>query len=243
MGKPFFIYLLFIVNIFCYGQQGQVNYKVEYEGYQEPYYFNLFFDSNQSFYESNLDSLETRNRNQFELPIYDEPKQVYINYNREELIFREPVPIEFYSVKDSLINIEWEITNNKRRIGGFECFQAFGEFRGISYEAWFTTSIPVNYGPWKITGLPGLILKLNNEDKRFTVTAYNVNTTFKVEEKIRMKKEKLMNKSTISLEEYIKLYKNKDRKIEVYLESLFPRGVFQGVDKSQSNPLILEKFD
>lgn len=31
------------------------------------------------------------------------------------------------------------------------------QFRGLTYTAWFALDIPINEGPWKFHGLPGLI--------------------------------------------------------------------------------------
>lgn len=39
------------------------------------------------------------------------------------------------------------------------CRKATGYFRGRNYIAWFCSDIPIPYGPWKLGGLPGLIIK------------------------------------------------------------------------------------
>lgn len=40
-------------------------------------------------------------------------------------------------------------------------------FRGRSYVAWFTMDIPIENGPWKFAGLPGLILKVYDDKKLY----------------------------------------------------------------------------
>lgn len=49
---------------------------------------------------------------------------------------------------------------------GYVCHKATCSFRGRNYTVWYTTEIPVQSGPWKFSGLPGLILSAQ-EDKGF----------------------------------------------------------------------------
>ena len=51
---------------------------------------------------------------------------------------------------------------------GYPCQKATATFRGRDYEAWFTPEIPVNDGPWKFFGLPGLILKVTDAENIFS---------------------------------------------------------------------------
>jgi len=52
---------------------------------------------------------------------------------------------------------QWEIMNDTLTIMGYLCQKAVSTFRGRNHIAWFTSEIPVNDGPWKLYGLPGLI--------------------------------------------------------------------------------------
>lgn len=54
---------------------------------------------------------------------------------------------------------EWEIMNDSTTIIlGYECIKATSTWRGRTWNAWFSPEIPIDNGPWKLCGLPGLIL-------------------------------------------------------------------------------------
>lgn len=57
-------------------------------------------------------------------------------------------------------NLKWDIKSDTSTILLYSCQKAIATFRGRKYEAWFTADIPINNGPWKFGGLPGLILKI-----------------------------------------------------------------------------------
>ncbi|MCU0447863.1 MAG: GLPGLI family protein [Microscillaceae bacterium] len=66
--------------------------------------------------------------------------------------------------KDSLETIDWKIDYQAiRKIGKYKCIQAKGVFRGRNFTAWFCPEIPFSHGPWKLWGLPGLILEASDE--------------------------------------------------------------------------------
>lgn len=56
------------------------------------------------------------------------------------------------------INVEWVLQDSLKKINGYMCSLARTEFRGRTWSVWYTSEIPVNIGPWKFNGLPGLIL-------------------------------------------------------------------------------------
>ena len=64
-----------------------------------------------------------------------------------------------YLVADTLMPIIWKLSKNTKKIQNIQCFSAQAEYRGRVWTAWYAPSIPVSSGPWKLYGLPGLILE------------------------------------------------------------------------------------
>lgn len=61
--------------------------------------------------------------------------------------------------------INWELIDTVKIYDGHKCKKAVADFRGRKWIAWYTEEIPVTYGPWKMAGLPGLILQAATDDK------------------------------------------------------------------------------
>ncbi len=62
---------------------------------------------------------------------------------------------------------EWEICDSTKTIIGYECIKAVTDYRGRKWTAWFSPEIPVQEGPWKLCGLPGLILEAYDTKKNY----------------------------------------------------------------------------
>jgi GLPGLI family protein len=59
--------------------------------------------------------------------------------------------------------LAWKILPDKEKIGELNTQKASVNFAGRIWTAWFATDVPIQDGPYKFHGLPGLIVKL--EDK------------------------------------------------------------------------------
>ncbi|SBV93615.1 GLPGLI family protein [uncultured Dysgonomonas sp.] len=72
-----------------------------------------------------------------------------------------------YKCTETIPAQQWSISADTLTVLGYICQKATTEFRGRSYEVWFSPDIPVNDGPWKLYGLPGLIMKVSDSENLF----------------------------------------------------------------------------
>lgn len=70
-----------------------------------------------------------------------------------------------FLIEDQLHPMQWKVFPEKKDIKGVLVQKARGVHRGRTYTAWFAPSIPMTNGPWKLGGLPGLILEVYDDEK------------------------------------------------------------------------------
>ena len=66
--------------------------------------------------------------------------------------------------------MQWSLTGEAEQVGDYRCQKAVTTFGGREWTAWFCPDIPVDGGPYKFRGLPGLILKVEDTGKHFSWT-------------------------------------------------------------------------
>ena len=96
---------------------------------------------------------------------------VYKNYPTGQMTITDRISLQDYCYVDSLHTQTWTMGDSTREVLGYTCQQATADFRGRRWTAWFATDIPISDGPWKLGGLPGLILEAYDEGKQHVFTA------------------------------------------------------------------------
>ena len=85
--------------------------------------------------------------------------------NEKKLARKEPLVMETYLVEDAMPVIDWKISSDTATYGGLHCQKATGLFKGRDYIAWFCPDMPLHVGPWKLNGLPGVIVEAYDTKK------------------------------------------------------------------------------
>ncbi|MFD0931673.1 GLPGLI family protein [Psychroflexus salinarum] len=253
--KALILLLVSSAMLFCHNinaQTGIVNYgEVQSMEMGAPigpdYKAMLVFDKDNSLYVTRKDSLEGGHiREQksyraspeqgFSITVVTNPEGFQYYYKPKEKILYSR-DLGFRYVKDKTIDISWDITDETKKIGRYEVQKATAHFRGRDYTAWFTSEIPLPYGPWKLVGLPGLILETYDTDKE--IYWYFKNIEYPSEKSYLLKPIDNPNSSWISFEEL------KERQIKAFLDARMGGRMIaenMGVSGSESNVLKTDSY-
>lgn len=94
---------------------------------------------------------------------------LYGKFGEDQGFYTEPID-----------ELNWTIVEDSTTtVLGYECIMAKSDYHGRHWKAWFTPEIPIPFGPWKLRGLPGLILKAD-ADGGFSFVATGLERTDRI---------------------------------------------------------------
>lgn len=70
-----------------------------------------------------------------------------------------------YIYKENEASPQWELQNDTLIVCGYLCNKATAVYGGKKWTVWYAMEIPISDGPWKFSGLPGLILKATDDSQ------------------------------------------------------------------------------
>lgn len=173
-------------------QKGVLFYKITIDNKMAPQIVQInstvYFDGSKStelIVPKNLDNQEVKGQVKW---VSATEGKMYVTLNKPYFVFKDfdqdvLFTSDFYHVKsvklikDTLNNFNWTITSEIQKIGGYNCTKATTSFRGRTYVAWFTKEVNIKNGPWKFSGLPGLIVNVYDTDKMYNYELQLINTS------------------------------------------------------------------
>ena len=208
-----FLIVFIFVNLICQGQTLTVDYKFELADDSDQYGFSGFgtyrLITNNSESVSYVKVTDTI----ISFKNIGESIQQASEFNfSEPSEFKNFISSEYYSktlfpkyvLKDDSYMTPWTITENYKEILGYKCQEATGHYRGRDYLLYFTTAIPIQNGPQKFDGLPGLVLEVASKDSAIHYKAIQIK---KSNESIENSFDKL-NLQYISWSQFVNAYKD-----------------------------------
>jgi GLPGLI family protein len=146
-------------------------------------------------------------------------RYIFTDYKLDTLVFNENINRKNYTIKEEIPNFDWRLEETfTKKIGDFNCKKATLTFRGRNFIAWYSEEYPIKMGPWKFSGLPGLIMEIYEENLRY----YWGVTSIKNVSEINISSLENKENETISIKEYVDIIYNKEQ--EPIISDL-PRGV------------------
>lgn len=91
----------------------------------------------------------------------------YLFFVKENKLFtKEMFALQSYLVEESAPIIDWKLSKDTLSFSGLNCQKATTAFEGKNWIAWYAPSVPFQGGPWKLNGLPGLIVEAYDTNKQ-----------------------------------------------------------------------------
>lgn len=83
----------------------------------------------------------------------------YFQFPNEKKFVTKEMVGNSYLIDEAMPVMNWKISADTSTINGLACQKATTRFKGRDYTAWFCPDLPYRAGPWKLNGLPGLIVE------------------------------------------------------------------------------------
>ncbi|MGH1520279.1 GLPGLI family protein [Chryseobacterium sp. JK1] len=159
---------------------------------------------NSYFYNPSLTNRFIENKSKAEQNKIADMHIIIKNRKNNEIIDITDLDGDTYKVFDDR-KIIWTLTKERDTILGYESQKAITSFGGRQWNAWFTMAIPSQEGPYKFHGLPGTIIKMEDDKKQhsFTIQSLQTLNDFEIEGI-----EDKFNSIKITQAQYKKIYTN-----------------------------------
>ncbi|MGV0923158.1 GLPGLI family protein [Empedobacter tilapiae] len=101
--------------------------------------------------------------------------QIIFNKENNELTFIDKVYSDNFLYKEKIPAFAWKLEKETKQILGYSVKKASVKYAGRNWTAWYAEDIPIQFGPYKFNGLPGLILEIYDDKEHYHFTANSIN--------------------------------------------------------------------
>ena len=103
-----------------------------------------------------------------ELPFYRKEShcfmpEVWMGYPEGHVTVRDAIIPTSYETREERKPIDWTLSDDTVTVGGYLCKTATCQLHGLKWKVRYAEDIPTSAGPWKLCGLPGMILDAETE--------------------------------------------------------------------------------
>lgn len=83
---------------------------------------------------------------------------VFQNHPKGKITVCSVIGTDYYNYQEKAYSTNWKLTEQDSTVCGYKCKKATGSYGGRTWTVWYAPEIAVPFGPWKLCGLPGLVL-------------------------------------------------------------------------------------
>ena len=99
-------------------------------------------------------------------------QNVLTDVEKSSVVAVEPIYPYRYETHEPMAKVDWTLTEDTLTMSGLLCHRATGKLYGKQWTVWYTEEMPSSAGPWKLRGLPGLIIKAEDAEGIHCFTLY-----------------------------------------------------------------------
>lgn len=230
----------------AFSEQSSRTVQVTYKGYSAIPFVNSYSWSYNKLYAnatasifyayaggeySNPHTDETDNS----VPPTEDTKDLIDNYMRVDAVKKEVllfghIPGHVFLVKDVYNPFNWNVSSETKQILNYTCYKAETTFRGRKWVVWFSPALSLPYGPWKLHGLPGIILEAADSTGEMSFKAVSITETDQnFIEKDFATLIKTKNKTPVTYQVYKKMERESFDNIYQKIDQENPNGKFADV--------------
>jgi len=158
---------------------------------------------------------------------------VYFDSEKDTILTTVKLFSKNYLIQEKSPKMNWNLLDEKKKIGNLNVQKATIKFRGRNYIAWYSLNYPIKFGPWKFHGLPGLIIEIHDENNRYHWVLKTINNSKNSSFNFNKK-----DYEEICLKEYVKIRYNPN-----FLTGKLSRGTKIVSSKTSSRNSIEIKFE
>ncbi len=96
-------------------------------------------------------------------------RMLYKNYpSLGQYAYLDKIVQARYMYQENVVEPVWQLVpDSTATIMGHNCNMAETDFCGRKWQVWYAEDIPLSEGPWKLCGLPGLILRASDTEQQY----------------------------------------------------------------------------
>ncbi len=96
------------------------------------------------------------------------------DFSNQKLVIQDKIFSDKYQYEETFAIFNWKPSEETKRIGDLNCKKATTHFAGRDYVAWYCEEIQLQDGPYKFSGLPGLIIKIYDTKEEYVFTLKSI---------------------------------------------------------------------